>query len=177
VRLLALDPGRQVGFAVFDDDVFVLCGVWGFLPAIPSSSACRFLAEEVVALRPNRLVVEVPQVYERRKSRGDPNDLLGLVAMAGAAAAVMPAGTARFVLPHDWKGSVPKVPGRRWAEYIIHRRILKSLDVEEACAYMGKVESLPCGVRHNAVDATGLAMWTENRLTGEAQNNGNRRKL
>ena len=101
----------------------------------------------------DRLVVEFP-CFRGRNSKGDPNQLLDL---ARAAALMIPdrhVSVAEWVLPHEWKGSVPKDIFTARIEQRLSERELSRFDK------MGfnKTE------RHNVLDAIGLCLWAKGRL-------------
>ncbi len=56
------------------------------------------------------LVIELPQVYTRSLSKGDPNDLITLALTVGAISALCGSIGAHTVLyrPSEWKGQVSK---------------------------------------------------------------------
>lgn len=142
--LLSIDPGlRGCGCALFDDGVLraaayvrgegvpedtlmlaratalgVECWIDERLPGWDESEAV------------NRLVLELPQTYGGRAAKGDANDLLGLAAVDGAVAALFPLASVRTVLPHAWKGGVPKPKSAR-AKYVVQERVVTRLSAEE----------------------------------------------
>lgn len=69
----------------------------------------RGMAKSVwsVALPECDLAVELPQIYARSKSKGDPNDLIAVAGVVGALDALAPHHTTVY-LPSEWKGQVPK---------------------------------------------------------------------
>lgn len=97
------------------------------------------------------LVVERPQIYSRRKSKGDPEDLARLLILCGyIAGSTGAAPSTRLVRPHDWKGTIPKAPINR---YIVHRRNVEALGRQ----YIP--DSVPASLAHNVADAVGLGVW------------------
>jgi len=84
------------------------------------------------------LVIEKPQVYERWKSKGDPNDLVDLAVLVGALIVVIPAKRILLPQPQQWKGSVPKR---------IHHRRIRTLYPD-----LGRCSA-------DAMDAVGLALY------------------
>lgn len=100
------------------------------------------------------IVVELMQVYERGKSKGDPADLLELAAIAGAVCALSPATVRRAYLPREHKGQVPKE--------IIHKRALSRLDLEEAAAIVYPRALKTLG--HNVLDAVAMGLFHLGRL-------------
>lgn len=79
------------------------------------------------------LVVELPQIYQRgaNKSKGDPNkNVLPLVMVDAALAALLPSAAVSEYQPHAWKGGTQK-PKRVGEPYVIHDRVLSRLLPEE----------------------------------------------
>jgi hypothetical protein len=71
------------------------------------------MAKEVAMHMPlsmvDEVVIEIPQLYRGRASRGDGNDLIRLSLVVGALAALMPSrATLVSVKPAEHKGQVPK---------------------------------------------------------------------
>jgi hypothetical protein len=99
VKRLAIDPDTQAsGFALYEGLHLKVCGLlhrgvnydWEF-----------------VTTGVSLVVVELPQIYQRRKSRGDPNDLVRLAAAAGELVGALGLPH-RYYLPREWKGGVSK---------------------------------------------------------------------
>jgi hypothetical protein len=104
-------------------------------------------------VRADRLVVEWPQIYTYGKGRGDPNDLLALVGVGSALAALIPEAAVESVRPRAWKGTVP---GDAMVE-----RIQALVTAGERLAV-----DLPCAsLSHNVWDAVGIGLWRVGRLT------------
>lgn len=152
MKLLAIDPG-------------VRCCGWALFVAPEMSTGPRLLRcglsrsdEEddlerfhwmVQQMPPCDVqVIERPQLYDRRKSKGDPEDLARLLILCGYIAAQM--GDTHLVKPHDWKGTIPKAP---ISDYIVHRRNEKALGRE----YMP--DSVLASLAHNVADAVGIGIW------------------
>lgn len=100
---------------------------------------------------PDRLAIELPQVYVRSRSKGDPNDLIALAGLVGALVRWFP-GMSFTYLPHDWKGTVPKD--------IMNSRIMKHLSDDEK----SKIEKSPKSLMHNTIDAIGIGLKHLHRL-------------
>lgn len=138
--LLAIDPGNCTGFAWFRGDELLECGV-------------TTVDAPTMSLRPDRLVVELPQVYDAAHSKGDPNDLIGVAVQVGRwVERYRGLESIRLVKPATWKGQVPKE--------IHHGRILRKLALRE----QGVMPSLPKTKAHNMLDAVGLGMWALGRM-------------
>jgi len=140
MNLIAIDPGKHaVGWAAFGDDGLSACGMLEI-------GALGYLAGR----RPDVAVIEVPQIYDRRRWKGDPNDLIDVAIAAGMARqALCDAAEVVLVKPAAWKG-----------------QRAKAIDTE----YTSGLLSLPeravidrCGVakskRHNVIDAIGIGLW------------------
>lgn len=97
------------------------------------------------------LILELPQVYQRGISRGDPNDLIQLAALVGTIQARFRVATTVY-LPREWKGQVPKE--------IIEARAKGNLSASE----LSKVEVPAKSLAHNVWDAVGLGLVYLTRL-------------
>lgn len=161
--LLAVDPGaRHPAVASFVNGVLTraeripLPGKFARLTPLARASAIAREIDELVVLRLfDRVVIELPQVYARGKSKGDPNDLILLAAVCGAVAARC-TGEVVTYRPREWAGNIPKATtGDPW-ESPRGRRIWSRLaDSERA----GVEKS------HDAVDAAGIGLFDLGRLT------------
>jgi hypothetical protein len=161
VDLLAVDPGlRGCGVALFNDGQLqhaeyvigsaagVRAGAWQ-----PMAEAVRLWAT-YRTLEDTTLVVELPQVYVRARSKGDPNDLIDLAAVVGALVAYFPVG-ATVYLPAEWKGQVPKE--------IIHARAASALSAWETRQITYPKRK---GLAHNVLDAVALGLCHLGRTPG-----------
>ena len=103
------------------------------------------------------VVVEMPQVYDAAKQRGDQRDIVKLAMVAGEIlCAARPFTKAALpVEPASWKGQVPKD--------VLIERIKSKLSAEEIAAV-----ELPdaASLQHNVWDAVGLGLWHHRRLHG-----------
>lgn len=155
MSLLAIDPGKDTGWARLDvSGVLIDCG----LGDPPRSDGCR-------------VIIERPQVYRGRSSKGDPNDLITLAIQVGRYTERMVAqgSSVEHVIPHDWKGTVdPDVLCRRVAATLSapERDLLYRVLAPLARRPMTD-EHLTSGRRHNVIDAVGIAKWSVgSRLAG-----------
>ena len=97
------------------------------------------------------LAIELPQIYVRSRSKGDPNDLIQLALVVGAFVQRF-TGTVVMYKPHEWKGTVPKK--------IMIERILKRLSNDEK----SRIQKAPNSLLHNTVDAIGIGLYHTKRL-------------
>ncbi len=151
--LLAIDPGLNAcGCAWFRHGVLTCARLsghvsptWHSVPQRAASTAGEVSGDFGV---PERLVIEWPQVYRLGGRAGaDPNDLLGLAAVAGAVAAHYYDATINVYKPAEWKGQVPKE--------VHHARIMRFLSDAEKLA----IPKLPKTKLHNVLDAIGLGLF------------------
>lgn len=92
MTLLAVDPGKTTGWALFRDSQLVACGkVTGASAAVGNLPVA------------DTLVIEEPRI-RRRHPR--PNDILQLAVLVGQIAAHYV--QVRRVAPEEWKGQMPK---------------------------------------------------------------------
>ena len=150
--LLAIDPGRDTGWALFSGDRLVACGLGD-----PRLSEKHRIAEL------ERVVIERPMVYPRGQTK-NPNDVVALALGAGEWGGLYRQWTdVEYVFPFQWKGSVPKA--------VHHARVLAKLSAEEraladeaiARGRSGVNSSLGKAIapskRHNVLDAIGLGLF------------------
>lgn len=167
--LLAIDPGlRGCGCALFDDGVLRAAayvrgeGVPEDLLMLARATALgvQWWVAERTTPYPDRLVLELPQTYGGRASRGDANDLLALAAVDGAVAVLFPLTSVQAIRPHQWKGGVPKPKSAR-GKYIVQERILERLSAEEQERITwSKAEKL----KWDVADAIGVGLWALGRF-------------
>jgi len=149
--VLAIDPGlRATGYAYFCDGKLVRAGLKRSKlteRADAAASMGRELAVEF--LKPiDALVVEVPQVYQPRLMKGDPNDLVSVALVAGCVLQ-LPARIPKAVSPHQWKGNTRKD--------ICNARVMMSLNAVERDILIGA--DIPGHLVHNVLDAIGIGKW------------------
>lgn len=160
-NLLSIDPGvNGCGVAVFSGESNHLLwagyvknsgtGVRNMVDAV-DTKLCKILEPPYTETWPNKLAIELPQVYLASRSRGDPNDLIQLALVVGGFEMWFD-GLVFKLLPHQWKGTVPKE--------IMAARILKRLSEEE----QSKIEKAPKSLLHNTLDSVGLGLWHLKRL-------------
>lgn len=161
---LYIDPGmRCTGWALYSEDGeahadadgrVVACGLsraGANVPALvlPAYHRRQIQKETAPFSSSHGAVVEVvsetPWV-RRGRTKGDPQDLHTLSLIAGRLAE-------RYVYPHEWKGTANGD--------VFCRRILSLLTEDEHSL----VEAVrPASLRHNAIDAVGLALWDQGRM-------------
>jgi hypothetical protein len=136
--VVAIDPGKDLGWAFFADGVLFACGLAGE-PRIEI-----FDGAEIV-------VCEEPQIYRRARAR--PDDLIKLTRIVGRCEELARACGATFnvVKPARWKGQVPKE--------ICHRRLEAKLSKLERSVLEADAAGVPARKRHNVLDAIGIGMW------------------
>jgi hypothetical protein len=146
VLCLAIDPGIETGWALFDGRTrrLLACGAGERWPGPVA-----------------RVLIERPQVYSARLSKGNPNDLITLAIRVGRylerlGALGVPIDESRdTVLPNAWKGQVPKG--------VHNRRVLGGLDPEDRATADRCLTPLANGLRDDAIDAIGLGVWAFER--------------
>lgn len=136
MKLLAIDPGNDLGWALFDGGTLERAGLRN--PPVDAA---------------HQAIIERPQVYRSSKSKGDPNDLITLAIGVGQMKERLEScgATVELVLPATWKGQIPKD--------IHHRRILGLLAPTEKTRLDACLSGVAAGIRHNVLDAVGLGLW------------------
>lgn len=115
------------------------------------------------AEEPYNLAWEWPQVYTAAKSKGDPNDLLGVVAVGAAVAGILAMGCQMrgtalqqaSYTPAQWIGQVPKATKGSALKSARALRVLAPLDPLEQDAVLPQ---------HDAIDAIGIGLYHLGRL-------------
>jgi hypothetical protein len=149
--VVAIDPGKRTGWAVFVDGSLALAGVW---PEVDMLNG----ALPMVGIAPAVAVIERPVIYPLGKSNSDPEDIVRLAIFAGDVRGYYRRAGLDTVLvkPRAWKGTVPKA---------IHgKRILGALAPEETALLPRRPRAR--SYDHNMLDAVGLGLW---QLSKEGQ--------
>lgn len=142
--ILAIDPGRDTGWAILDDNgVLVDAGLGKPLSTYVGP-----------------VIIERPQIYPGRGTRVNPNDLITLAIQVGEYTEFFRSrGCAiEHVLPHCWKGSVDPD--------VLCRRIVAALPSAEASRLDSCISNVPKSKQHNVIDAVGIAKWSVLRSRG-----------
>ncbi len=142
---LAIDPGvKHLGVAMFEGDRLVCA-------ALVKTEDRPALAEILFTYGyPDLTVIEVPQCYQRSKSKGDPNDLIAVALVVGALQERLQ--RVELVKPRVWKGAVKKE--------VMLKRIAGKLTPEEQAI----LPKLPKTLAHNVLDAVGIGLFSVGRL-------------
>lgn len=147
VMLLTIDPGKKsVGWAEFSDKKLSNCGL--------VSVTWHDLLGQIPCMYITHIVIEVPQVYQQRLLKGDPNYLIDVSLVAGGIAARSGLRKPEFIRPRVWKGNVPKD--------IMTKRIVDHMDADEFDIF--EAIDVPKGLQHNVLDAIGIGLWKVGRL-------------
>lgn len=149
--ILAIDPGQNLGWARIRNGVLAECG-------LVRAASPRAISQLVTvrAINFDRLVIEKPQVYPSRKQKGDPNDLINVALLAGVVLGAAPNVSFELVVPHDWKGNVPKE--------ITQKRVKADFRLGEQTVFDRGVSLYPKSQHHNIWDAVGLGFWYARKI-------------
>ena len=148
MTLVSIDPGKTaLGWACFNNQVLAHCGL------IRSKSIfgmANVINNTLGGLYPDDVVIEIPQVYQQRMGKGDPNDLIDVGIVAGMVTSVLGEfDQIQMIRPRRWKGTRPK--------NICNALTLKTLDVDERKVFE-EIEVI-ASLRHNVIDAIGIGLW------------------
>lgn len=162
MALLAVDPGLNAsGWALFDCQTLQRCGLARVTGKGRSAERVAAMAHAVAACYTEdqrlAIVIEQPQHYQPRFSKGDPQDLAMLSLLCGAILSEIPAHSQRLIYPREWKGTIPK--RTKLDDYVIHKRNLQELRLYERATYLKELDRVPAGLRHNVADAVGIGLW------------------
>lgn len=144
MKLLSIDPGKSYyAWAKWtDDNTLQSCG--------------RRESEGIGTDYFSHCVIELPQVYQQRKWRGDPNDLIQVALTVGALKAMVNCLDVTLVKPHEWKGSVPKD--------VMGNRIVSKLSGKEKKILREGTLGLGDKKKLDVIDAVGIGLWALLRL-------------
>lgn len=170
--LLAVDPSINApGVALFRDGVLhAAVALKPTVGLVDRAARCSAVAYEILDWYLGQvgggicagtthasltLAVEWPQVYTAGKSKGDPNDLIGLAGVCSAVAAVCRAPRVLSYLPGDWC-KLPKV--------YKHGDAFVSIRGERIMSRLSSAERALVPRSHDAVDAVGIGLHALGRL-------------
>lgn len=170
---IVVDPSvRSAGVAYFRGGRLTAVAGIKLLSVAERAEKCVSMTHKIVAwargyvgANPVRVVVEWPQVYRTAKSKGDPNDLLGLAGVCVGVASALNAVQVVSYTPAEWEPA-PKVSDER------KRKKLGPIDSEAFTSPRGLrvMSRLTDGERiivplsHDAVDAIGIGLHDLHRL-------------
>jgi hypothetical protein len=140
--LLAIDPGEDAGWAIFDSKKLTACG----LGEEPDLSGIV-----------DRVVVELPKIYPGRKQKARPGDIVLLATRAGERGGPYRRRgiTVDYFEPNEWKGGVPKE--------VSHSRAWALLNDSERDVIALAAKGIAPGKRHNMLDAVALGLFAVGR--------------
>jgi hypothetical protein len=172
VSILALDPGLEHPALAYYTDRLIwaqrvkLPGEYKSLGILDRSDrvarACLVRAHEMHVENVTLIIVEFPQWYAADKSKGDPNDLAALAAIAGSVTGRVRGNGGRCGFdvrvdsprPREVWGNVPKVTkGDPWV----------SPRGQKLARRLTAVERAGVQDKHDALDAAGLALFAAGR--------------
>lgn len=163
--LLAVDPSvRSPGAALFDGTYLIAVAriPCKRVASVSDGQHWYNVAFDIVVWADGQcaqtianLVYEKPQIYTARKSKGDPNDLIGLAGVGSAVAGILRAGSILSPTPAEWIGQLPKAVKGSAKDSPRSRRILSRLTPAELTLVPDQ---------HDAIDAVGLGLWATGRL-------------
>lgn len=149
--MISADPGKlSLAWAYFEDDVLQQCGL---IREKKRQKLHEAFAYEFGFVDVELAIVEVPQVYQQRFLKGDPNDLIEVALTAGAFLSAANALEIDTVRPRGWKGTRPKE--------VCNALTLKTLSETEK-KVLGSC-GVPRSLAHNIMDAVGIGLWTLGR--------------
>lgn len=140
MRFLGIDPGISTGWCVLDETGTIISCQAGNPPMVMLGKI-------------DEVIIERPQVYQRRASKGDPNDLITLAIQVGRYTERFEARGAivSHVLPSIWKGQTDKD--------VCHAQWWPSFSPREQAMIKDRGKSLSEKARSDLLDAVCLAKW------------------
>lgn len=158
MNILAIDPGvRATGWAWFRAGELLDCGLIKNAKKATFAQCVQAVRKAVAFPAPaDVLVIEVPQVYQQRHWKGDPNSLIEVAIVAGTVCGAANYTDVVFYRPREWKGSCPKD--------VHNRRVLRTLNEREVVVCDLALKNIPRTLAHNMFDAIGLGrFYTRNK--------------
>lgn len=163
--LVSIDPGLRVcGVAFWRGGTLLRAGLAkSEAPASARDAAAwagmidgasKWIARNWTEWDEQEYAIELPQVYDRSRSKGDPNDLIQIAAVVGEMSR-FGAGQRTIYRPREWKSTVKKE--------VMCRRVEGRLSVEERA----RVELPARSLQHNVWDAVGVGLHHLGRLGGK----------
>ena len=141
--LLAIDPGKVAGLAMFSDRVLTWVG-------IIDMTRDPFVHRERM-VKCNQAIVEMPVVYPGSKTR--PRDLISVAYHAGIVVGMLGSKIVETVAPLVWKGQRPKSVDNAFT--------LRCLTAKEKDV-VNDSKIAPSKINH-VLDAVGLGLWKNER--------------
>ena len=174
-ELITVDPSLNApGVAVFRNRTLMASAVLpqkhpttmdiGQRCAAVAASILVYLDDKVS--KPRTLAIEWPQIYTAVKSKGDPNDLLGVAGVGIAIASMLSQACyqdgrgwcleIRSISPGTWSGQLPK--------FTEARRVLESPRTHRILSRLSEAEKQVAALKHDALDAIGLGLFVLDRF-------------
>lgn len=157
--LLAIDPGSDTGWALFDKGVLVGCGHMPFDKAI-SYPFSPFVID--------LLFIEVPQAYPGAKQPVPVNDIIELGFRAGTIVggqvALRRIVAYETTLPQAWKGGTPKEVHHRRLLSVLSATELGTVPTKRAKGAKRAGSPNPADFNHNILDAVALGLFRAGRV-------------
>ena len=151
-NIIAIDPGVHTGIAFFENSILQKALTLGMPAAkkdgLELKNAITYLCVEIARSGVKHAYIENPSIYDRKRWKGNPNDLIKVANVAGMCfAACSLYCQAHFVKPTEWKGQTEKA--------IDNKRTLQLLSDAE--------HSIAKGQSDHVLDAIGIGLWALKR--------------
>ena len=169
--LLAVDPSiKSSGVALFVGGVLIAASVRKLPDSmrVDTLTDCREMARRIFEWsngrsvnipRANEIACEWPQIYRETKSKGSPNNLLGLSAICCGVAMLLPARSkVAGYLPREWSGGIPK------ATKGDAKKSPRAYRIGSRLTLPGEVGIWDRTKGHDAIDAIGIGLYHLGRL-------------
>ena len=141
--LIAVDPGKQTGIAVFKNRKLATCVL------LDCSDHHLLHGQHWYFWVGACVVCEIPQSY--RGSAVSPQSLMTLAFDAGYVVGSLRPKEVVLVKPREWKGQTPKK--------IDHERTRRLLSNAERFVLEKGLRDMRPSYRHNVMDAVGIGLW------------------
>ena len=171
-HIFAIDPGLEAtGWAVLSESTgrLLACGVARPFARVNQTQTIADIRLKILKIweeqvgfskQPRILAIEMPQIYQQKFLKGDPNDLIPLSVMGGLLWASLTPKTCYLPKPQSWKGQVPK--------NTMQERIFGAMDLASKKVLAEGLHIIPKYLRHNTYDAIGIGQWAFRKFQGEA---------
>lgn len=168
--LVAVDQSMSApGVAVFRDGLLIASTVLTqkkdlTMPIARRTTIVAFNVLEWIysqVTRVDEIVVEWPQIYTAVKSKGNPNDLLGVCGVGAALVALVlnrshGVATCKSPTPAEWAGQLPKLTKAT--------SVMDSPRTTRVMSRLSPEEKKHAVLKHDAIDAIGIGLWALGRF-------------
>lgn len=156
--LLSIDTSiRAMGYGLFSSTL-IKCGLIRSKAELPGDAINEQLnsLNNTLSVVPDHILIELPQIYDPRRWKGDPNDLIWVSVLCGGIAGLYLQAHTEYVLPSQWKGQSSKD--------VVQYRVEQVLTIPELDVIERDMTPVPAYLRHNVWEAIGIGLFSLHRI-------------